>query len=74
MKKKHARPRAKRKGIKAMAGPAMKATMGAFATRETRICKAAKKAGWLGMSKEGRSRLFIAGVLPIALYGAEHEP
>ena len=26
------------------------------------------------MLKEGKARLFIAGVLPVALYGAEHEP
>ena len=36
--------------------------------------KAAKRAGRLGMLKEGKAKLFIAGVLPVALYGAEHEP
>ena len=67
-------PQAKKSGIKAMAASAKRATIGAFATREARIGKSAKRAGRLGMLKKGRSRLFIAGVLPVALYGAEHEP
>ena len=50
------------------------AAIGGFATREARMGMAAKRAGRLGMLKEGKARLFIAGVLPVALYGAEHEP
>ncbi len=49
--------------------------VGSFATRAARIGKATKRAARLGMLEEkGRSRLFIAGVLPVASYGAEHEP
>ena len=51
-----------------------KVAIGSLATREARIGKAAKRAGRLGMLKEGKARLFIAGVLPVALYEAEHEP
>ncbi len=57
-----------------MAALAGKVAIGAFAIRGAKIRKAAKRAARLGMLKEGKSRLFIAGVLPVALYGAEHEP
>ena len=64
-------PQIRKSGSEAMAASAGKATIVASASREARIGKAAKRAGRLGMLKEGKSRLFIAGVLPVALYGAE---
>ncbi len=38
------------------------------------LARLPKERGDLGMLKEGKARLFIAGVLPVAIYGVEHEP
>ena len=51
-----------------------KVKIGELATRSARIVKAAKRAARAGMLKHGRGRMFVAGILPVALYGAEHEP
>ena len=64
--------RIRRPGLKTMA--AKKVKFGCFATRSARIDKAAKKAARAGMLKHGRGRMFVAGVLPVAICGAEHEP
>jgi hypothetical protein len=67
--------RAKGKGSTGRsAGGFRRKALGPMATRASRIAKAAKRAGRLGVFEQGKARMFIAGIPPVSLYGAEHEP
>ncbi len=47
---------------------------GRLAVRKQRMEKAARRLSRLHLFRQGRMRLTIAGVLPVAGYGAEHAP